>query len=334
MMIRIRRLHAFAPLAFAAALFTAGGCATETPPPVVPVNPSLSIDADPMALLPGGMVALGDLDARAFYASGSLGAQVAALTESVLPLGHEVGFSALTDVDRVYVAFYAGAAIDGVAILSGRFDAAKMQAAVASHATGRSGLPWSVAPYAGHTLYSTANMAFAPLTDHTLAAGNESAVRRVLERLAQPGPRPNGPRAIPDWMVKTVETPGSSFALAADLGAVPPAAFQGWSLPGALAGLSKAAVLGDFHPPGLNVATTFTYSDPARAASGAASLRQLASLVAVAGQIGAAPRLQNLTIGANGANVACKFTLDEEALKRSLASVLKLFASATTRPQG
>ncbi len=230
---RIRRLHAFAPLAFAAALFAAGGCATETPPPVVPVNPALAIDADPMALLPGGMVALGDLDSRAFYASGSLGAQVAAMTESILPMGREVGFSAFTDVDRVYVAFYAGAAIDGVSILQGRFDSAKMQAAVAGHAAGRSGLPWAVAPYAGHTLYSTANMAFAPLTDHTLAAGNESAVRRVLDRLAQPGPRPNGPREIPDWMEKTLETPGSSFALAAGRrGAIPPAALQGWSLPG------------------------------------------------------------------------------------------------------
>ena len=61
---------------------------------------------------------------------------------------------------------------------------------------------------------------------------------------------------------------------------------------------------------------------------------QLASLVEVAGQIGAAPRLQNLTIGVDGANVGGRFTLDEEALKRSLASVLKLFASATARPPG
>ncbi len=90
-----------------------------------------------------------------------------------------------------------------------------------------------------------------------------------------------------------------------------------------------------FTPPGLNVATTFTYADAARATSGAAVLRQLASLVEVAGQIGAAPRLQNLTIGADGVPTSgSRFTLDEEALKRSLASVLKLFASATAALPG
>jgi len=264
---------------------------------VAPVNPALAIDADPLALFPAGAVALADLDTRTFYTSGSLGGQVAAIAEGILPLGQEMGFSASRDVDRVFVAAYVGAAIDAVAVLSGRFDVARMQAAVAAHATSRSGLPWTAAPYAGRTLYSTANVAFAPLTDHTLAAGNESAVRRVLDRLAQPGaPRPGGSRDIPDWMLKTVESPGSAFALAADVGAIPPAALQGWSMPGAMAGLSRLAVIGDFHPPGVNVASTLTYLDGPHAATGASSLQQLAAIVAVAGQMGAAPKLQNLTI--------------------------------------
>jgi hypothetical protein len=316
-------------------------CAADVVPPLVPVNPALAIDADPLALFPPGAVALGDLDTHTFYTSGSLGGQVATLAESMLPLGNEVGFSAARDVDHVWVAAYVGATTDAVAILAGRFDAAAMQAAVASHAAGRSGLPWATAPYAGRTLYTTANVAFAPITAHTLAAGNESAVRRVLDRLAQPAVQPGSqpgavqsPRALPDWMLKTVEAPGSAFALAADVAAIPPAALQGWSMPGAMAGLSRLAVIGDFHPPGVNVAGTLTYTDPAKATSGAASLQQLAAIVAVAGQIGAAPKMQNLTITPDGPSVACKFVLDEESLKRSLASVMKLFPGAPARPPG
>jgi hypothetical protein len=334
---RIQRQKGFARGALAALVAILGAsCApAEAVPPVAPVNPALAIDADPLALFPGGAIALADLDTHTFYTSGSLGGQVAAIAEGVLPLGQEMGFSASRDVDKIFVAGYVGAAIDAVAVLSGRFDVARMQAAVAAHATSRSGLPWATAPYAGRTLYSTANLAFAPLTDHTLVAGNESAVRRVLDRLAQAGnPRPGGPRELPDWMVKTVESPGSAFALAADVGAVPPAALQGFSMPGAMAGLSRLAVIGDFHPPGVNVAGTLTYLDAAHAAAGATSLQQLAAIVAVAGQIGAAPRLQNLTITPEGPSVSCKFVLDEDALKRSLGSVMKMFGGASSHPPG
>jgi len=313
---------------------TVVGCAADAVPPVVPVNPALAIDADPLALFPPGAIALADLDTRALYTSGSLGGQVAGIAEGMLPLGQEVGFSASRDVDHVWAAAYVGATTDALAILEGRFDPVAMQAAVAAHPLGRLGAPWATAPYAGRTLYSTSGLAFAPITAHTLAAGSESAVRRVLDRLAQPTPHPNGPRDLPDWMQKTIESPGSAFALAADVGSIPPAALQGWSMPGAMAGLSRLAVIGDFHPPGVNVASTLTYADPARATAGASALQQLAAIAAVAGQIGAAPRIQNLTIVPEGPAVACKFMLDEESLKRSLASAMKIFSGAPARPNG
>jgi hypothetical protein len=106
---------------------------------------------------------------------------------------------------------------------------------------------------------------------------------------------------------------------------------HGWSLPPSLGTLSRLAVIGDFNPPGLNVAGTLTYSDPSRAAAGAEGLRQLAAYANVASNLGLTPKVQNLTITPDGANVGCKFALDDEAMRRSLASLGKMFPAAPAR---
>jgi len=301
-------------------------------PPVAPENPAMVIDQDPLALFPGGPVMLGNLDARAFYTSGSTGAQLAAVAEGLFPLGQEAGFVASRDVDHVFAAVYAGAGLDAVALLSGRFDVPRIQALAASRAPTRLGAPCIALPYAGRTLFTVSNFAFSPLTDHTMVAGNESAVRRVLDRLALAGPVPHLSHEVADWMITAVQAPGSSFALAADIASIPPAALHGWPLPPAMSGLSRVATIGDFHPPGMNVASTLSYVDPARAGAGADGLRQVASFLSVASNLGG-PRIQNLSIVAEGPNVGCKFALDDEAMRRTIASVMKLFSTAT-RPPG
>jgi len=322
-------------LAFAALTgLAAFSCVPTGGPPVVPVNPALIIDSDPLGLFPGGVVAIGNLDSRAFYGSGSTAAQVAGLFESTIPLGQEMGFVASRDVDRMVVGFYAGAAIDAVAVLSGRFDLAHMQAAANAHAPTHAGGTWTALPYAGRTLYTATNLAVAPLTDHTVLAGSESAVRRLLDRLAQGGAQPRTGRELADWMLQAIDAPGAAFALAADIGGIPPAALHGMPIPSAMAGLTRVAVIGDFHPPGLNVASTLSYGDPPHAALGAEALRQVGAVADVAGKLGAGPRIQNLSIGAEGPNVACKFALDDEAMRRTLASVLRVFAPAGARPPG
>jgi hypothetical protein len=306
------------------------GCADAKPPAAAALDPAAVIDGDPLALLPAGPVALGNLDARAFYTSGTTAGQLAAFAEATFPLGQEAGFSAARDVDHAFLAVYAGASVDGVAILSGRFDVAKMQALAASHAATRLGPPCVALPYAGRTLFTVSNFAFSPLTDRTMIGGSEGAVRRVLDRLALAGPQPHLVREVADWMTTAVQSPGSSFALVADVAAIPPAAFHGFPLPPAMSGLSRLATIGDFNPPGINVASTLSYSDPSRAAVGAEGLRQLASFVTIAGNLGAGPKVQNLSIVPEGANVGCKFALDDEAMRRTLATLSKLFA----RPGG
>ncbi len=307
------------------------GC---TPAAEAPVNPAQAIDADPLALFPAGAAAVATLDVRTFYASGAAGAQVAALVESLIPAGQEVAFSMARDVDRMAIGLYAALSVDAVAVLSGRFDPARLQAAAAARTLSRSGAPWVVTTYGGRPLYSASSVALAPLTDHTLVAGSESAVRRVLDRLARPGAPARQPRELAPWMFATLEAPGSAFACALDMASVAPGSLHGLSLPPALASLSRAATVGDFHPPGLNVASTLTYADASRAASGADALRQLAALVNIAAAVGAAPRIQNLSLTPEGANVACKFELDDEAMRRALGSVLRLLAPTAQRPPG
>ncbi len=299
------------------------GCGGAAEAPPAPVNIAQVLDSDPLALLPAGPAVLAVLDARAFYASGSTGAQVASLAEGFLPLGQEVGFSAGRDVDRIYAAVYVGAGMEGLTVLSGRFDVAKIQAAGAAHIPTRAGVPLVGLPYAGRTIFTISAFAFAPVTDRTMVAGSESAVRRALDRLAVAGPQAAPRREVADWMLATVQAPGSSYALAADVAAIPPAAFRGLPLPPGMTGLLRVNLLGDFNPPGLNVGGTLSYADPTRAEAGANNLKQLAAFVNVASSLGAAPRVQNLNIATNGLDTTCRFSLDEEAMRRTLGSVLK-----------
>ena len=83
-------------------------------------------DADPLALLPGSAIVLATLDVHAMYASPSVGATVASLVDSVLPLGPDAGLDPSRDVDRLVLGGYAGNQADVAVVLSGRFDVDKI----------------------------------------------------------------------------------------------------------------------------------------------------------------------------------------------------------------
>jgi hypothetical protein len=318
-----------------AAPVVAGGCASAPPPPAAqPVDPAVALDADPLALVPPGAVALANLDNRSFNASGTPAAELAALGETNFAVGQELGLAPSRDIDRSVFAVYVGATSDVVAIATGRFDQARMQAAAASHVPSRLGTPWTALPYAGRTLYTSSNVAFAPITDHTLAAGSESAVRRVLDRIATWGREPHPKREIADWMLQTLEAPGSAFEFAADVGSIPPQAMHGFTLQGAANGLSRLGVLVDFHPPGLNIAATLTYADPPHATAGADAARQLGVVLTSAGKLGLGPQIQNLTIAADGPNMTTKFALDDQGVRLAVATITKMLAATSPRPPG
>src|SRR5262245_2682044 len=75
---------------------------------------------DALALLPGGAIAVGTIDGRAFLGSQTFGADLAKLIEQYLPIGQEAGFSVSRDVDRVTFASYAYQGIDVAAVVIGR----------------------------------------------------------------------------------------------------------------------------------------------------------------------------------------------------------------------
>jgi hypothetical protein len=254
------------------------------------------IDADPIALLPPSPIAVVDVDARAFYASGSVGAQLAALSEKAIPLGDESGFQASRDVDRVVAAAY-GSQKAGSAITE--------------------------SDYAGHHVFTVAGGGVSILTPKTALAGTQAAVRRALDRIAAA----KTTRELPSWMLDTLGTPNAAAAAAVDFSQpVTSAALGSIPLPAAK-GVKTLRAVADFKPPGMHVALTLEYADAATATSAASSLKQAVSLEGLAAMTGLVPKLQQVSIAAAGANVQASFAVDETAMKK-LAALLPQLASA------
>jgi hypothetical protein len=289
------------------------------------------LDGDPLALLPGSAVVLANLDARAIFDNGTVGAPVSAIVERFMPLGDDAGFQAPRDVDRIALASYATGSVDVAAVLRGRFDTAKIAAATKT----THGADIVRGLYGGRTTYTVtstvgasatrATVMFCVLSAKTVVAGTGDGVRRLLERLQ------NGTfdRSMPPWASQTLDTPGAEVAVAADFAAQPVAAAAIGSvrLPW-LNGLRVARVLGNFQAPGMNVAATLTYADEAQAQTAAEGVRSmdgwLKMLAPVLGGVG----LQNLEVTADAANLQCKFALDDQALRAALAFAPRLLANS------
>jgi hypothetical protein len=123
------------------------------------------------------------------------------------------------------------------------------------------------------------------VTPHTLVAGNEVGMRRALDRLRfGSGEGDKLDRAVPAWMAELAEPVGKTpppgkapvhLATGIDLESTPGAgAVQGLPV---TPGLVRGRVIGNFTPPGVNVAGTLTYRDPIAAATGARDVQTLGS---------------------------------------------------------
>lgn len=270
------------------------------------------IDADPIALLPGSAVVVAKVDARAIFESESVGAQVATMTSKLVPLGDEAGFRAERDVDRITLAGYATGGIDVAAVLSGRFDAAKIAAAT----TATNGAAIVPGLYAGRATYTAGTVAYAVLTPKTVVAGTGDGLRRLLERV-QAGTLE---RSMPPWMVETLETTGAELAAAADFETQPvaAAAIGSVNLPW-LKQLHVARVVGNFAPPGMNVAATLTYGDPQQAQAAADGVHFVDGWLKMLGPLLGGVRLENLEVTTDAKDLRCKFAVDDKTLRAVLA---------------
>jgi hypothetical protein len=272
------------------------------------------IDADPMALLPASPVAVANVDARAFYASGTLGAQLASVSEKVIPLGDDAGFNASRDVDRVVAATYSSQGADVVAVVSGRFDEAKIEAAAqAQAAKGASAIAES--EYAGHHVFTVNGTGFTILTPKTALAGTQAAMRRALDRV-QDG---KNKREIAQWMQDTLATPSAAAAIAVDFTQPLTSAAVGSFQISFVKGLKTVRAVADFKPPGMHLAGTLTYVDAASAASASSGMKAAATMESLVAMTGLAPKLHDVSVSANAADVEVSLAVDDQAMRKMIA---------------
>ena len=287
-----------------------------------------AIDRDPLALLPSGVVMLGYLDAAQMFATG-VGGEVDQIVTGLLPIGRESNFVPSRDVTRVYGGLYAMQGADFCAVLQGNFDAEAIRRSADTGAVTVIGAPLLKNRYADNDLYTAGNIGFVVLTPHTLLTGNETGMRRALDRLRQGKPE----RSVPSWMIDIISTKGAAFAVAGDLATQAAVASASQQVP-FLAGLQYVRVVGNFQPPGVNFAGALTYADPQSAANGAVALRNLEQIARIATLLtswgfGSAPPMQ---VAQSQADVAFTLPLSDgmaRTLLRTGAEVLK--RNAATR---
>jgi hypothetical protein len=292
---------------------------------------AVAVERDPLRVLPSGALFLGTLDAEALFRS-QLGAQVAAIVSSLVPLGPESNFVPSRDVKRVYAGIYAMQGADFAAVSEGTFDVAAIQRAAQARAATPSGVPLVVTRYAEYELYTVANIGFVTLTPKLILSGNETGIRRALDRLRY-GRLDVG---LPAWMTELLAqtkaapaAPGApvaerpAFAVVGDVAGQGVLSATSAQLP-FLDKMTMMRVLGNFKAPGMNVVGSLTYSDEAAGKAGAqnlAQLQQLAYLASMAATWGFGGRLPDMNVQQQGNDVAFATELDTAMLNLVLGVV-------------
>jgi hypothetical protein len=275
-----------------------------------------AIDKDPLALLPAGIVVLGWTNVQAFFAS-SFGNEANRLAAKYVPLGQDAGFVPQRDLRTLVGGVYSLAGADAVAVAQGDFNPDLIRASADRHAMTPLGVPLVHSKYAGNDVYTAGNVGFTVVTNHTMLVGNETGMRRALDRIRDGRLR----REVPEWMTKLMENPQASMVFAGDRMNQPHVAAAARTVP-FLNGLMNFRVLGNFQPPGVNLAGTLTYPDAASAAAGASALRnvgQMAGAMNVLALFGLGSPLQNLQVQSQDADATFVAAVDGQGLVRLLA---------------
>jgi hypothetical protein len=273
----------------------------------------VDLDKEPLALLPGGVVGIASVDATQLMAS-PFGGRLLALLNQRLPVPPSAGFDPARDLQHLYLGLYSmqGADLSGVAL--GKFDKAKIEAAVNGVEKTPQGVPIAKRQYAGRTLYTAAGFGFCLLSDHTALFGNDTGIRRALDRVREGRVR----RQTLPWMDKLLDSEKAAPIVAgADLRAqaIPQAASSNLAF---LNGLETLAFVGNFKDPGVNLAGTLVYGDEAGAKQGASNVQSLAQKLGTYGTLlaiaGYPQPVRQLQAEANGKQAAFVVALDAASL--------------------
>jgi hypothetical protein len=285
------------------------------------------VDRDPLALLPRGVLVLGSIDAAAMFQS-KWGPEVAQIVQTLLPLGPESNFVPTRDVTRVVSGIYAMQGADFCAVVQGNFDTGSIRRAVDARAITIDGAPLVKTRYAGNDLYTAGNLGFTLVTSHTVLSGNETGMRRALDRLRFGKLE----RSVPKWMLDLAETKGATMAIAGDLGGPDAVDVTSAKVP-FLGSVRAVRVLGNFLPPGMNFAGTLSYADAAGAASAAQTLQhaqQVAQIASMFTSIGWGAAIPTPEIAVQQSDVAFTVKVDDNFVHVLLKHFGDQARSATT----
>jgi len=228
-----------------------------------------AIDADPIALLPPNAIGAMTMDAQALFAS-QFGARILSLIQARSPIPAAAEFDPARDLTRIYVGFYSMQGADTAGVALGSFKPDKIEKAAEETPRTATGAPVVKSKYAGRALYTANGIGFTVLTERTLLFGNETGIRRALDRIREGRAR----RELPRWMGELLARPSAPLVGGADFTRepVPAAAREQLAF---LDGIRTSSVVGNFEDPGLNLAGTLTYDKPEAATRGAENLKSL-----------------------------------------------------------
>lgn len=267
------------------------------------------IDREPLWLLPPGGIGWFHIDVAQASRS-ELGRQVLTDLEARLALPASAGFSIGRDISSLDVASYSMQGLDFAGIARGRFDAEKISAAaIQTHGSVLPALTRS--EYAGRTLFTAVRVGFVIVTPHTAIFGNDVAIRRSLDRIAESRVADD----LQPWVKELLATPNATFSFGADLNASALTA----ALPSrlsALRGASMARAVGNFDPPGINLAGTITHVDHDSARASANGLLQAGGTLNMYGRLfGLGQPLQKLETRAVGNDTQLVIAVDGAAVQ-------------------
>lgn len=234
---------------------------------------AVQIDSDPLALLPSGAITVGVLDANALFGS-QFGDKLLEVAKRRAPVPEAAGFDPKRDISKIYFGVYSmqGADVAGVAV--GTFDPKKIEAAADGVQKTPLGVPVTKTTYAGRALYTADSIGFTILTTRTALFGNQTGIRRALDRIKGGTAK----RELPVWANKVLNPGGAPFAFGSNLKENPvPNALRS-KLP-FLDGVETVAVVGNFASPGVNLAGTLVYPDETAAKTGASKVAETRAML-------------------------------------------------------
>lgn len=294
---------------------------------------AVEIDSDPLALLPGGAITMGVLDTEALFAS-QFGDKLLEVAKRRAPVPDAAGYDPKRDLKKAYFGVYSmqGADVAGVAL--GSFDPQKIEAAADGIQKTPQGVPVTKTTYAGRALYTAESVGFTILTTRTALFGNQTGIRRSLDRIKDGTAK----RELPPWAIKVLGQQNVPFAFGSNLKDNPvPNALRS-RLP-FLDGVETLSVIGNFASPGVNLAGTLVYPDEATAKVGAGKVEEtkamLASYTPFLSLLGIPQPVRKLeaeAVGKEGQFVAGIDAVAFSALLARLDDLIGALPQASSRP--